>query len=197
MKGIPAEKKRLSGHVSEDEPSRKKTCIDHECLDFETESILNGAKLTDLHVHFAQQLLKQQFPHLNGLQPTVLQAKKSLGVRKPYLTNFRWYIPVETTGFLHQTLAAEMVMWTCTILYTDQLTKQQVQWSPTCFSHLLSRLLNHKNRRVELTVVFCHIYSYCSCSWNQSIKFRPISNEKEPSQLFHWRFADIVSILLI
>ena len=35
------------------------------------------------HVGFAQQLLKRQFPHLNGLQPTVLQAKKTLGVRKP------------------------------------------------------------------------------------------------------------------
>ena len=53
-------------------------------LDVETESILNGEKLTDLHVHLAQQLLKQQFPHINGLQPTVLQTKKSLGVRKPF-----------------------------------------------------------------------------------------------------------------
>ena len=34
-------------------------------------------------MHFAQQLLKQQFPHLNGLQPTILQAKKTLGIRKP------------------------------------------------------------------------------------------------------------------
>ena len=34
-------------------------------------------------MHFAQRLLKRQFPYLNGLQLTVLQAKKSLGVRKP------------------------------------------------------------------------------------------------------------------
>ena len=79
----PTEKKLLSGHVNEDEPSRKKTRINCNRLDVETESILNGEKLTDLHVHLAQQLLEQQFPHLNGLQPTVLQTKKSLDVRKP------------------------------------------------------------------------------------------------------------------
>ena len=78
-RGVATEKRGLSGH--EDTPSGKKTRTEN--LDFETESILNGAKLTDLHVHAAQQLLKRQFPHLNGLQPTVLQEKKSLGVRKP------------------------------------------------------------------------------------------------------------------
>lgn len=79
MKGTPAEKNHLSGHVNEDEPSRKKRRPDDNHLDVETESILDGEKLTDLHVHFAQQLLKRQFPYLNGLQPTVLQAKKSPG----------------------------------------------------------------------------------------------------------------------
>ena len=76
------DKKHPSEHASEDEPSRKKTrtWIDQ---DVDTETIRNGKKLTDCHVGFAQQLLKQQFPHLNGLQPTVLQAKKTLGVRKP------------------------------------------------------------------------------------------------------------------
>jgi hypothetical protein len=83
MQDTPAEKNHLSGHVSEDEPSRKKRRPDDNHLDVETESILDGVKLTDLHVHFAQQLLKRQFPHLNGLQPTVLQAKKSPGAKKP------------------------------------------------------------------------------------------------------------------
>ena len=37
-------------------------------------------KLTDLHVGFAQKLLRQQFPHLDGLQPTVF---KTLESQKP------------------------------------------------------------------------------------------------------------------
>ena len=69
-----------SEHTSEDEPPRKKTrCIDQ---DVDLEAICNGEKLTDLHVGFAQKLLKQQFPHLNGLQPTVLQTKKTLASQK-------------------------------------------------------------------------------------------------------------------
>lgn len=79
--GTPAEKKPLSGHGSEDEPPKKKTCVDNDHLGIE--SILNGERLTDLHVHYAQQILKRQFPHLSGLQPTVLRTKKSLGVRSP------------------------------------------------------------------------------------------------------------------
>ena len=99
------EKRGLSGH--EDEPSGKKTRTGH--LDFETESILNGAKLTDLHVHAAQQLLKRQFPHLVFSQQSFKPRRVSES-GSPYLTNFRLYIPVETTGLLHRTLAAKMVL---------------------------------------------------------------------------------------
>ena len=68
-----------SEQSSEDEPPRKKT----RCEDVDIEAICNGEKLTDLHVGFAQKLLKQQFPHCNGLQPTVFQAKKTLESHKP------------------------------------------------------------------------------------------------------------------
>jgi hypothetical protein len=44
MKGTPAEKNHLSGHVNEDEPSRKKRRPDDNHLDVETESILDGEK---------------------------------------------------------------------------------------------------------------------------------------------------------
>lgn len=82
----PADKKRPSEHASEDEPSKKKTRTGQ---DVDTETNHNGKKLTDCHVGFAQQLLKRQFPHLNGLQPTVLQAKNSLGVWKPLPNQFQ------------------------------------------------------------------------------------------------------------
>ena len=80
-KGIPAEKRQFSGRVIKDKPSWKKT--HNKYMGFEAESILSGAKLTDLCIHKAQQVLKWQFLHLNCLQPTILQAKKNLGVRKP------------------------------------------------------------------------------------------------------------------
>ena len=36
----------------------------------------NGGKLNDKHIYFSQQLLKTQFPGLNGLRSTLLQTKK-------------------------------------------------------------------------------------------------------------------------
>ena len=38
-------------------------------------STVNGDKLSDLHINFAQQLLKKQFPEINGLHSTLLQSK--------------------------------------------------------------------------------------------------------------------------
>ena len=38
-------------------------------------SITRGEKLSDLHMSYAQKLLMQQFPYINGLQPTVFQTK--------------------------------------------------------------------------------------------------------------------------
>ena len=40
------------------------------------ESIVNGEERNDEHVNLAQQLLKAQFPSLNGLQCTLLQSRK-------------------------------------------------------------------------------------------------------------------------
>ena len=50
-------------------PARKK----HK--QFDEEQIVMGAQLTDLEINFAQQLLKQQFKHINGLCSTLLQEK--------------------------------------------------------------------------------------------------------------------------
>ena len=49
-------------------PAKKKTKLD-------TERIIMGEELTDLEINFAQQLLAEQFHHLNGLQSTLLQEK--------------------------------------------------------------------------------------------------------------------------
>ena len=49
-------------------PAKKKTR-------FDTERILMGEELTDLEINFPQQLLKEQFQHINGLQSTLLLEK--------------------------------------------------------------------------------------------------------------------------
>ena len=40
--------------------------------------LMNGKMLTDMHINAAQQLLKQQFQHLNGLQSTLYQLKRPI-----------------------------------------------------------------------------------------------------------------------
>ena len=43
---------------------------------FDAERILMGEEMTDLEINFAQQLLKEQFKHISGLDSTLLQEKK-------------------------------------------------------------------------------------------------------------------------
>ena len=42
----------------------------------DTERIIMDEELSSLEINFAQQLLKEQFPKLNGLVPTLYQDKK-------------------------------------------------------------------------------------------------------------------------
>ena len=49
-------------------PAKKKSKID-------TEGIIMGEQLTDMEINVAQQLLKEQFHHINGLQSTLLQER--------------------------------------------------------------------------------------------------------------------------
>lgn len=53
--------------------SKKEKLMD---MSDELDSIEKGEKLTDLHINYAQQLIKCQFPSLNGLQSTLYQVKK-------------------------------------------------------------------------------------------------------------------------
>ena len=51
------------------------TCSPTKKTRFITERILMGEELTDLEINFAQQLLKEQFQHINELQSTLLLEK--------------------------------------------------------------------------------------------------------------------------
>ena len=65
-------------------PAKKKTKIDTEC-------IIMVERLTDLEINFAQQMLKEQFHHINGLQSTLLQeryVKTSKEVKKQVTNQF-------------------------------------------------------------------------------------------------------------
>ena len=60
---------------SKDEPPKKKMKYDSQ----DDGTSISNEKLSDLHINLAQQLLKQQFPQLNGLQCTLFQSKKHVG----------------------------------------------------------------------------------------------------------------------
>lgn len=60
----------------ENEPPKKKLKLSSPGTD---NTIASGEKLSDLSINLAQQLLKKQFPSVNGLQSTLLQAKPRLG----------------------------------------------------------------------------------------------------------------------
>ena len=54
-------------------------------LDSHKNTILHGNPLNDAIMSFAQKLLKKQFPNINGLQNTLLQAKKQVDGEKSQL----------------------------------------------------------------------------------------------------------------
>ena len=64
----------------EQPPKKKKRCDSPDSTSCaEAEGVIIGEKLSDIHINFAQQLLKQQFPQLNGLKSTLLQSKENTG----------------------------------------------------------------------------------------------------------------------
>ena len=175
------EKRGLSGH--EDEPSGKKTCTGH--LDFETESILNGAKLTDLHVHAAQQLLKRQFPHLNGLQPTVLQAKKSLGVRKPVPNQLQI---IHSRGD-HWIVASNIGCKNGVVNVYDSVYRSVDKATRAVITNLFqSSAVKIIESQKQEGGTDCGLFA---------IELQPISNEQPPSKLFRSIFDVSVSMLLV
>ena len=50
----------------------------HTLTDTDKDNILAGLELTDIHINFAQFLLKNQFPGLNGLEPTLLLSRSDI-----------------------------------------------------------------------------------------------------------------------
>lgn len=145
-------------------------------------------------MHFAQQLLKRQFPHLNGLQPTVLQAKKSLGTLPNQLQ------VIHSCGD-HWILASnigcrngDVSMYDSVYRSIDKETRAVIT---NLFQSSTLKLVESQKQEGGADCGICHSYSYCSCSWNQSIKFQPVSNEKAPSTLFQGRDDETVSMLLM
>ena len=71
--------------ANKDEPANKKIRNEDPEVGLalcDIDSTVNGEKLSDLHISFAQRLLKQQFPWLDGLQSTLLQSNKHVAVSK-------------------------------------------------------------------------------------------------------------------
>ena len=52
------------------------------------EKIIMGKELTDIEINLAQQLLKSQFPKVNGLQSTLLQDKQTMLTERSVHSNY-------------------------------------------------------------------------------------------------------------
>ena len=61
----------LTASIECSPPKKMQKCVD-------VEHVIMGYELSDLEINLAQQLLKQQFIHLNGFQSTLLQEKPSV-----------------------------------------------------------------------------------------------------------------------
>ena len=58
------------------EASSEPPCKKARTTDIDTEDIIMGEELSDVHINTAQNLLKVQFPELGGLKSTLLQQKE-------------------------------------------------------------------------------------------------------------------------
>ncbi len=70
----PASKKRKLTET--EQPTKPWVQLDAFALQYtDREAIMNGDKLNDLHINYAQKVLQQQFPGITGLQSTLHQQK--------------------------------------------------------------------------------------------------------------------------
>ena len=100
------------------EPPKKKPKVDR--CDMENRKIMERSCL-DLSINLAQQLLKRQFPKVNGLQLTLFQFKKRVG--KPPKNQLKSSTAVGTTGLLLLQLAAKVVRCLCMTQYIAHWTR--------------------------------------------------------------------------
>jgi len=60
------------------EASSEPPCKKARTTDMDTEDIIMGEELSDVHINTAQNLIKIRFPELGGLKSTLLQQKEML-----------------------------------------------------------------------------------------------------------------------
>ena len=128
--------------------------------------ISSGDKLNDKHINFSQQLLKKQFPGLNGLRSTLLQTKK-----EPLPTSKQVVQIVHSRGdhwvalSTINAVADEVNVYDSVYQTLDNVTTQVIH---TFFSsiHMSSPAPDDSDTKTErcnrLRPVFHHNY-YCHC----------------------------------
>ena len=87
MNGNPAKKIKLE---DEDDPHTSSRDVSHDQWLYhelrltkeEKSAIVDGKRLNDKHISFAQNLLKIQFPEVEGLKPTIVQGRFKLDSSK-------------------------------------------------------------------------------------------------------------------
>lgn len=109
----------------------------------ETETIVCGRKLSDLHINFAQHLLKAQFPRFDGLQSTLYQCRPVQQVREQDQEMIQVIHSREDHWIIASTVGSrDGVVY----VYDSLLTRQQKISSPTSLERLLRRWPTPRNK---------------------------------------------------
>ena len=130
---------------------------------YDEERIIMGDQLTDLEINYAQQLLKQQCTHVNGLCSTLLQEKRSNLTRDSvknrvqitYCRNCRHWVVAITINSDYNTVKVYDTMFH----YLDQDSLQAVE---NCF---------HNDVILEIRMMHCHKQEGVKDCGNYAIAF--------------------------
>ena len=166
---------------------------------FNEESIIMGKQLTDLEIDYAQRLLKSQFPHLNGLQSTLIQQKACLEADQVnekiqiVFCNNRQHWKVATTVACND---GEVKVYDSIFSYLDKESLRTVMnlFSTENFKPKVKLLHSQKQKGSDDWSV-CYLFFCCHCFWLKSryTSCAPRRKEEPFSELFQQRTVFSVS----
>ena len=159
--------------ASKDEPANEKIRIEDPEVGHagpsgtvcDIDSIVNGEKLSDPHINFAQRLLKQQFQWLDDLQSTLLQSNKHVAVGK----HIKDQLQVIHSRGDHWVLASTVGSKDGEVYVYDSmyhsLDKATTEVVINLFHSTSIKLIDsQKQKGGQRLWTVCHCYCYCYCS---------------------------------
>jgi len=107
-------------------------------------NVISGKALTDMHINVAQEIIKRQFPHISGLQSTLVISKAVVLLSHQHMPKL--FTLVEITGFSSRTLDVVNLKFWCMIHYTHVLMLKQWSWSLLCLTQAVLRWVSVQNK---------------------------------------------------